>query len=125
MNTIINEVNRGLLNEALENETPLIRVRKFLDILQYRRNDMIKYKKQLDSCKLELKLLIETYTNITETSVFSQQTIVSMHDKYNDFKELEIKYNKTKKNVENIQRLINGINITSYITVILEEFKKP
>ena len=125
MNTIINEVNRGLLNEALENETPLIRVRKLLDILQYRRNDMIKYKKQLDSCKLELKLLIETYKNITEISVFSQQTIVSMHDKYNDFKELEIKYNKTKKNVENIQRLINGINITSYITVILEEFKKP
>ena len=121
----MNEVNRGLLNEALENETPLIRVRKFLEILQYRRNDMIKYKKDMDMCRSELKMLIETYKNITETSIFSQQTIVSLHDKYNDFKELELKYNKTKKNVENIQRLINGINITSYITVILEEFTKP
>lgn len=109
--------------------TPINQVRKFLEILRFKNNDMIKYKKDMDNSKMEIKILLEKYTSSQTgiagetTTIYTQQLLVDIHDNYESYKEIENNYIKTKRNVENIQRMINNINIRPYIETVVEEFK--
>lgn len=112
------------ITEPSNLDTPIVRVRRFLDILRYKTTDMNKYKKEMDMSKMEIKMLLDKYKSSQHTvTIHSQQLLVNINDHYLEFKDLEDKYLKTKRNVENIQRMIENINIRPYIHNVVEEFQ--
>lgn len=114
------------LNEPNEMDTPINKVRRFLEILRFKNNDLIKYKNDMDNSKMEIKILLDKYTNsqstVETTTIHTQQLLVDIHDNYESYKEIENNYIKTKRHVENIQRMINNINIRPYIDPVVQEF---
>jgi hypothetical protein len=123
------------LNEPNEMDTPINKVRRFLEILRFKNNDLIKYKNDMDNSKMEIKILLDKYTNSQSTvelpggslcgqttTIHTQQLLVDIHDNYESYKEIENNYIKTKRHVENIQRMINNINIRPYIDPVVQEF---
>lgn len=110
-------------NEPSQFDNPLARVKRFLEILQYKQNDMTKYKKEMDSLKLEIKQMLETYKSLQTTpTIYSQKILVSIHDKYTEFKEVEDKYLTSKIRVEYLQKLIESINIRPWINDAIDAF---
>jgi hypothetical protein len=113
----------GDLNLNDPNDTPINRVRKFLNILEYKRNDLNKYKKTMDEHKMNIKILLDKYKsqqhNIT---IHTQEMLVDIHDKYKIYKEAEDQYFLTLRKVENIKRNIENINIRPYINDVVDEF---
>lgn len=115
------------LNEPNETDTPINRVRRFLEILRFKNNDLVKYKNDMDNSKMEIKILLDKYTSSQSalgdiTTIHTQQLLVDIHDNYESYKEIENNYIKTKRHVENIQRMINNINIRPYIDPVVQEF---
>lgn len=110
-------------NEPTQFDNPLARVKRFLEILQFKQNDMTKYKKEMDSLKSEIKQMLETYKSIQTTpTIYSQKILVSIHDKYTEFKEVEDKYLTSKTRVEYLQKLIESINIRPWINDAIDAF---
>lgn len=110
-------------NEPTQFDNPLARVKRFLEILQFKQTDLTKYKKEMDSLKSEIKQMLETYKSIQTTpTIYSQKILVSIHDKYTEFKEVEDKYLTSKTRVEYLQKLIESINIRPWINDAIDAF---
>ena len=109
--------------EPCVNDTPINRVKRFLEILRYHQADMTKYKKEMDMHKLEIKILLSDYKiQQHNTTVHTQQMLVDITDKYKIFKEVETKYLTAKRKHENVSLIIEGVNIKPYIHNALQEF---
>ena len=110
-------------NEPSQFDTPLARVKRFLEILQYKQNDLTKYKKEMDSLKSDIKQMLETYKSQTDIpTIYSQKLLVNIHDKYTEFKDVEDKYFKSRIRVEYLQKLIESINIRPCINDAIDAF---
>lgn len=110
-------------NEPSQFDTPLTRVKRFLEILQYKQNDMTKYKKEMDSLKSDIKQMLENYKSIqTAPTIYSQKLLVNIHDKYAEFKEVEVKYFTSLQRVEYLQKVIESINIRPWINDAIDAF---
>ena len=109
--------------EPFVNETPIDKVRRFLEVLRFKTNDMNKYKKDMDMGKMQIKILLDKYkSSQNNITIHTQQMLVDINDEYKKFKEMEEKYLKTKRHVDNIQRMIVNMNIKPYINNVIEEF---
>ena len=110
-------------NEPSQFDTPLARVKRFLEILQYKQNDLTKYKKEMDSLKVDIKQMLETYKSQTDIpTIYSQKLLVNIHDKYTEFREVEDKYFTSRIRVEYLQKLIESINIRPCINDAVDAF---
>lgn len=111
------------VTEPFVNETPIDKVRRFLEVLRFKTNDMNKYKKDMDMGKMQIKILLDKYkSSQNNITIHTQQMLVDINDEYKKFKEMEEKYLKTKRHVDNIQRMIVNMNIKPYINNVIEEF---
>jgi len=111
------------VTESFVNETPIDKVRRFLEVLRFKTNDMNKYKKDMDMGKMQIKILLDKYkSSQNNITIHTQQMLVDINDEYKKFKEMEEKYLKTKRHVDNIQRMIVNMNIKPYINNVIEEF---
>ena len=111
------------LNDPPIQDTPINRVKKLLNILEYKRNDLNKYKKTMDDHKMGIKILLDKYkSQQNNVTVHTQEMLVDIHDKYKIYKEAEEQYFITLQRVENVQRIIQETNIRPYIYNVVKEF---
>lgn len=104
-------------------DTPMVKVKKFLDILFYKQRDMNAYKKEMDECKMNIKMLLDRYKSQQHNvTIHTQQLLVDIHDKYTLYKTAETNYITTQQKVENIKQFIESINIKPYIYNVVQEF---
>jgi hypothetical protein len=109
--------------EPCVNDTPINRVKRFLDILRYTQADATKHKKQMDELKMGIKILLDNYKSQQHnTTVHTQQMLVDISDNYKKFKEVEEKYITAQRKVDNVKRIIESVNIKPYIHHALQEF---
>ena len=109
-------------NEPIQ-DTPIDRVKKLLNILEYQMNDLNKYKKTMDDHKMGIKILLDRYKSQQQNvTVHTQEMLVDIHDKYKIYKEAEEQFFITLKRVEHVQRIIQETNIKPYIYNVVKEF---
>jgi tRNA A37 N6-isopentenylltransferase MiaA len=105
------------------NETPINRVKRFLEIYRYTQADATKKKKEMDELKMAIKILLDNYkSHQINTTVYTQQMLVDISDNYKKFKEVEEKYIFSQRKVENVKRIIESVNIRPYIHNAINEF---
>ena len=104
-------------------DTPINRVKKFLEILRYTQNDEAKHKKEMNELKMNIKILLDKYKcQQQNTTVYTQQILVDISDNYKKFKDAEEKYELSHQKVNNVKLIIESINIRPYIHNALQEF---
>lgn len=109
--------------EPCVNDTPINRVKRFLEVLRYTQADATKHKKQMDELKMTIKILLDNYkAHQHNTTVHTQQMLVDISDNYKKFKEAEEKYTFSQRKVDNVKRIIESVNIKPYIYNALQQF---
>lgn len=103
------------------------KIRKLLEVIDMKRRDLIKYRKEMLIAKNKLTLLLETNdqyrSDIHNTNiVLFQQNNIEIIDTNNKYQDTVTNYNKTQKTIEHLETVIGTYNINHIITDIKTSF---
>ena len=103
------------------------KIRKLLEVIDMKRRDLTKYRKEMIIIKNKLTLLLETNdqyrSDIHNTNiVLFQQNNIEIFDTNKKYQDAVTNYNKTQKNVEHLEGVIGNYNINHIITDIKTSF---